>query len=123
MGYASYETPLGEAGYAVEDVCNQEGCEVAIDRGLSYLCGDQPGRDSEHGCGRWFCGSHLRMPEDLLGDIMGSGLCPACFAEHDSDDNRAERIVQALRIVRSPQVAPTLSWAMRVLADEAERRL
>jgi len=59
MGYAIYETPLGPAGYGVEDVCHEEGCTEEIDRGVAYLCGDQPGRPSERGCGRWFCSGHL----------------------------------------------------------------
>jgi len=59
MGYAIYGTPLGDAGYGVEDICHQEGCSEEIDRGLECLCGDEPGRPSESGCGRWFCGEHL----------------------------------------------------------------
>jgi hypothetical protein len=64
MGYASYTVHRNgqeiEAGYAVEDVCNKEGCTAKIDRGLGYLCGETPGGD-EHGCGGYFCGEHLLM--------------------------------------------------------------
>ena len=74
MGYAIYETPLGPAGYGVEDICHEEGCTEVIDRGVAYLCGDQPGYQSEYGCGRWFCGAHLYGgPEQSLG-----GHCRAC---------------------------------------------
>ena len=76
MGYAIYETPLGDAGYGVEDVCHQEGCSEAIDRGLDYLCGDQPGRPSEHGCGRWFCHEHLYDALPLPDQYVT--LCRAC---------------------------------------------
>ena len=59
MGYAIYDTPLGDAGYGVVDTCHQEGCPEVIDRGVAYLCGDEPGQPSERGCGRWFCEGHL----------------------------------------------------------------
>ncbi|MFD9603304.1 hypothetical protein [Streptomyces sp. NPDC059970] len=63
MGYAYYEItrPNGEkieAGYEVEAVCEEKGCEAEIDRGLAYLCGKTPGGD-EHGCGGYYCGQHL----------------------------------------------------------------
>jgi hypothetical protein len=68
MGYAYYVLADGrEAGYAVEDVCNQDGCEAKIDRGLAFLCGKTPGGD-EYGCGGYFCG------EDLTFD-----QCPSCW--------------------------------------------
>ncbi len=74
MGYAIYETPMGDAGYAVSDICHEEGCTEKIDRGVAYLCGDQPGYQSEYGCGRWFCGEHMYGgPEESLG-----GHCRAC---------------------------------------------
>ena len=64
MGYASYTVHRNgqkiEAGYAVEDTCNEEGCPADIDRGLAYLCGETPGGD-EYGCGGYFCGEHLRF--------------------------------------------------------------
>ncbi len=44
MGYAIYETPMGDAGYAVSDTCHEEGCTEEVDRGVAYLCGDQPRR-------------------------------------------------------------------------------
>ena len=72
MGYAHYDTPLGDSGYAVEDICNQDGCATQIDRGLAYLCGDRPGYESEDACGRWFCGEHLFCGPD--GQRCGSCL-------------------------------------------------
>ncbi len=72
MGYAVYSTPLGDAGYGVEDICHEEGCTEVIDRGVAYLCGDQPGRPSEHGCGRYFCGEHLYGG-------WPTGRCRACL--------------------------------------------
>jgi hypothetical protein len=62
MGYAHYTVIRNgqeiEAGYTVPQVCDEPGCTEQIDRGLSGLCGETPG-DPEHGCGRYFCDSHL----------------------------------------------------------------
>ena len=52
MGYARYDTPLGEAGYSVEDSCHHPNCAAQIDRSLSYLCGEQPGAAADGACGR-----------------------------------------------------------------------
>ena len=62
MGYAHYTVYRNgkqiEAGYAVPDTCNEDGCTKAIDRGLDSLCGETPGGD-EYGCGYYFCDGHL----------------------------------------------------------------
>jgi hypothetical protein len=62
MGYALYEITRNgetiEAGYAVDTVCEEDGCYEQIDRGLAHLCGAQPGGD-EYGCGGYYCGDHL----------------------------------------------------------------
>lgn len=62
MGYAYYVLPDGrEAGYGVVATCDQPACVAQIDRGLGYLCGNDPDgwRDfSEPGCGLYFCGAH-----------------------------------------------------------------
>lgn len=86
MGYGWYETPMGPAGYSVEDVCFEDGCSGAIDRGLSYLCGMQPGRPDEHGCGHWFCDAHLyAAPEGIDGY-----LCNTCILKFDGVDDEEE---------------------------------
>jgi hypothetical protein len=82
MGYARYDTPAGPAGYGVEDRCpyplgedqGDQPCGTKIDRGLDFLCGDQPGYATELGCGRWFCGEHL------VGSPAGGAVqnCPTC---------------------------------------------
>lgn len=86
MGYGIYDTPLGPAGYTVDDTCNQDGCEVQIDRGLAHLCGDQPGSPSEGGCGRWFCAQHMVMPPEEVGHLTGAGFCPGCMAEYEAEN-------------------------------------
>ncbi|MDN3244141.1 hypothetical protein [Streptomyces sp. ZSW22] len=75
MGYARYEItrPNGdriEAGYAVQAVCEKDGCEAQIDRGLAYLCGKDP-RGDDHGCGGYFCENHL----------YGDNRCGPCAAK------------------------------------------
>jgi hypothetical protein len=78
MGYAHYTVYRNgqeiEAGYAVEDVCNKDGCGEEIDRGLAHLCGQTPGGD-EFGCGGYFCESHLYYsPRD-----DEPQMCDPCF--------------------------------------------
>jgi len=49
-----------DIGYGVPAYCDHPGCNVEIDRGLSFVCGGEPfgGMD---GCGLYFCGLHLRL--------------------------------------------------------------
>lgn len=81
MGYARYEITRNgekiEAGYGVAAVCEQDGCEEQIDRGLAYLCGTEPGGD-EHGCGGYFCAGHHYMS----GDERVGDLCGPCIAAY-----------------------------------------
>ncbi|WP_394436249.1 hypothetical protein [Streptomyces sp. SGAir0957] len=78
MGHASYEiTRNGEpiqAGYGIGAVCEQDGCETEIDRGLAYLCGNTPGGD-EYGCGGYFCAEHKFLGS---GAPVSEGLCASC---------------------------------------------
>src|SRR5690348_3338343 len=94
MGWARYGTPLGDAGYAVDDTCHRDGCDERIDRGLAYLCGSEPGRESETGCGRWFCGAHLYGLPDAVEGILGGGMCEPCldrwYDEHPGEREREE---------------------------------
>lgn len=77
MGNARYEIYRNgkkiQAGYDVATVCEEDGCTEKIDRGLAYLCGETPGGD-EHGCGGYYCGSHLYM---TLAEGFGD-LCKRC---------------------------------------------
>lgn len=62
MGYAHYTLPDGrEAGYGVEAPCDKDGCEKDIDRGLGYLCGQDPEgwrSADDPGCGNYYCEPH-----------------------------------------------------------------
>lgn len=73
MGYAIYEAQGRQCGYEVQAPCDQEGCEVIIDRGLYYMCGTSPWGDTDS-CGGFFCDQHAKYTE------VGR-RCPAC-AEH-----------------------------------------
>ncbi len=86
MGYAHYVLADGrEAGYGVPDVCNVDGCDEKIDRGLAYLCGEV-GDGGEHGCGRYFCYAHLSyvVARDGLFVDPPDQLCSACVAAWDA---------------------------------------
>lgn len=91
MGYGYYTLPDGrEAGYGVEAECDKPGCSAEIDRGLGYLCGDQPDgwrTEDDHGCGNYYCGPHQHdheCPRAECGkyDVTGD-LCCARVAGHD----------------------------------------
>jgi len=87
MGYAHYKIARGgqtiEAGYGVETVCEQDGCEEKIDRGLGYLCGAEPGGD-EYGCGGYFCGHHLFGSSAPI----ANGLCASCSGKQEQQEMR-----------------------------------
>lgn len=65
-----------DIGYGVPAICDHPGCGAEIDRGLSYVCGSEP-YGGEHGCGLFFCGSHLHF-EDRDDDCPQ--LCERCAA-------------------------------------------
>lgn len=86
MGYAQYVLPDGrEAGYGVTATCDAPACGTQIDRGLGYLCGNEPDgwRDPDApGCGKYFCSDHLR-DHDCTD--------PACGAWSKSGNEQCDR--------------------------------
>ena len=52
-----------DIGYGVPAYCDYPGCKVEIDRGLSYVCGEEPYGGKE-GCGLYFCEDHLVMNDN-----------------------------------------------------------
>lgn len=66
-----------DIGYGVPATCDHPGCGARIDRGLSYVCGSDP-YGGDHGCGLYFCGSHLHFED--RGDECPQ-LCERCAAE------------------------------------------
>lgn len=83
MGYMFYTLPDGrEAGYGVAATCDKGGCEAKIDRGMGYLCGEQPDgwrSEDEFGCGNYYCEAHKYdhgCPNQECGDYSEDGsLC------------------------------------------------
>ena len=84
MGYAFYFVGERAAGYGVLATCDKRGCDAEIDRGLGYLCGDEPHGpfDEVAGCGRYFCGDHLGLGcHHQQGRSWGETL--ACMVQDD----------------------------------------
>lgn len=46
-----------DIGYGVPATCDAPGCGADIDRGLSYVCGNEP-YGGDRGCGLYFCDKH-----------------------------------------------------------------
>lgn len=64
-----------EVGYGVTAVCDQDGCDAVIDRGLAYRCG---AIGEDEGCGFHFCGEHLFYVLDKRDDKPHGPLCAVC---------------------------------------------
>lgn len=73
-----------EMGYAIQGVCRAEGCDKAIDHGLSYVCGGEH-EGGERGCGYYFCTAHLRIYWSR-GDSPCVQLCEACGQEFENPE-------------------------------------
>ncbi|MEB5557002.1 hypothetical protein GOP97_14635 [Vibrio cholerae] len=63
-------------GYVFAGKCDQDGCNVMINRGLSYACGDMHG-ETEFGCEKYFCEEHRSNWVEPEGDRMVK-ICNAC---------------------------------------------
>lgn len=67
-----------DIGYGVPAFCDHPTCDRKIDRGLGCVCGEAP-YGGEHGCGLYFCGTHLRFYSRGRGeDAESVMLCPKC---------------------------------------------
>lgn len=51
-----------DVGYGVPAICDQPDCGEQINRGLGYVCGNEP-YGGEKGCGLFFCGLHQFGPD------------------------------------------------------------
>jgi hypothetical protein len=95
MGNAYYEIYRNgekiEAGYGVEAVCEEDGCEEKIDRGLAFLCGETPGGD-EYGCGGYYCSKHLYMGSVDLRSSVNADLCKRCTKRQEEHETREPSI-------------------------------
>lgn len=73
IGYDS--TWKRDIGYGVPATCDHPGCGAEIDRGLGYVCGDDP-YGGEHGCGLFFCEKHRKTAGDRR---ENASLCTRCY--------------------------------------------
>jgi hypothetical protein len=66
-------------GYAHSSVCDHDGCNKEIDRGLSYACGGMHG-DDEYSCEKYFCYEHMSnwVEDDQGGTVR---VCNSCANE------------------------------------------
>lgn len=58
-----------DVGYGVPATCDQPGCDVAIDRGLAYVCGGEP-FGGQYGCGLYFCPQHTDGCATVWGSLI-----------------------------------------------------
>ncbi len=71
-------------GYVFEAICDHDGCNAEIDRGLSYACGDMHGEDV-YWCEKYFCGEHQTPIEDEDGHCFS--VCNECLNLLNLDDD------------------------------------
>jgi hypothetical protein len=64
-----------DIGYGVPAICDHPDCNSEIDRGLAHVCGGEP-YGGEHGCGLFFCDSHLYLSNHRPGFY-----CFQCWTE------------------------------------------
>jgi hypothetical protein len=97
MGYGVYFREGRWAGYGVPAVCDKPDCTTEIDRGLAYICGEEPG--SEKGCGLFFCSNHLYFG---LAD-NDPQMCERCCNEEPPYEPKAD----------------TAEWTTHMLTDDS----
>ena len=66
-----------DIGSGVPSICDHPDCAKEIDRGLSYVCGEEP-YGGDVGCGLYFCDDHMFCTDD------GIRVCERCATEADS---------------------------------------
>ncbi|MEU7631895.1 hypothetical protein AB0C34_18180 [Nocardia sp. NPDC049220] len=64
-----------DIGYGVPGGCDHPGCTTEINRGLAYVCGEEP-YGGEKGCGLFFCTHHLWISEVQLCERCTDGSEP-----------------------------------------------
>lgn len=81
-----------EIGYGVEATCDREGCETAIDRGLTYCCGGMHDAGYGVGCGRYFCAVDLFYGVSIIDEETGEeiegpyhALCQTCMDQWQAE--------------------------------------
>lgn len=75
-GYCGTDSQGRNIGYMIHSVCDHDGCETKIDRGLDYACGGMHGED-EYSCELYFCGKHR---QEVIETDQGKfiSVCQSC---------------------------------------------
>lgn len=87
MGWANCGTDREgrPIGYAHETVCDQDGCNKEIDRGLDFACGGMHGED-EYSCEKYFCWDHRAyIFIGCIAGVTGCFVCPGCAVLWDKE--------------------------------------
>lgn len=78
-----------DIGYGVPAICDHPECNTEIDRGLAYVCGDDP-YGGEHGCGLFFCQKHKSFEAVPVGSAAldddecdAKSLCQRCSSQQE----------------------------------------
>jgi hypothetical protein len=79
--YCGEDSEGRQIGYGVEAKCDHPDCDVIIDRGMSYACGDTHG-DGDGTvdymyCEKYFCSAHMQMGHEVQ-------QCMACYKEEEA---------------------------------------
>jgi hypothetical protein len=86
-GHCGYNKQIKKwMGYSYKGICAEPGCGTPIDHGLSYVCGGMH-EGGEHGCGNYFCFTHLDYAD--LTDIGEEGsvyLCSECYEKFEAGE-------------------------------------
>ena len=89
MGWAVGDHDGRDIGYGVPAKCDHPDCDTGIDRGLGYVCGGDV-YGGEHGCGLFFCDSHLGFLTTDDGQLIGPQRCDRCLDEEPPFDPKPD---------------------------------
>ena len=92
-------------GYGVPAYCDHPKCNKSIDRGLAYVCGNEP-YGGERGCGLYFCEEHLGG---------ANSLCQRCYAAEAARE-AGEDDAEAIAFDPKPEHP---EWIHHLMTDES----
>lgn len=74
-------------GYSHDAVCDHDGCNSVINRGLAYACGGMHGQNGVD-CEGYYCHKHLRTFVEHHGHDYT--VCDKCLADMQADKDWVE---------------------------------
>jgi len=108
-----------DIGYGVPAYCDHPGCMKEIDRGLAYVCGEEPYGGAD-GCGLYFCSEHL-----YFSDKHEHQVCFQCMNGEEPFDPTPEHPLWVKHKLTDPSWLPwreTHPDETKELIDEAQKR-